>query len=131
LRSLDGPEYSRWMYVSDGEGSAIFALAQQAAPPWPHKSGYPLKTARSQFVAGFDGSAFFNVLFGNKALGKFIVFGRRNFIDQTILNVLNTKNVDYRGVVPKLEYIGGHGAQARFVVPDPYAVIETVLQIAG
>ena len=34
------------MYVSDGEGSAIFVLAQKAAPPKPHKSRYPLKTAR-------------------------------------------------------------------------------------
>lgn len=85
----------------------------------------------ARIVAGFDGSAFFNVLFGDKTLGKFIVFGRRNFIDQTILNILSTKNVDYQGVVPKLEYVGGHGAQARFVAPDPYAVIETVLQVAG
>lgn len=82
----------------------------------------------AKYVAGFDGSAFFNVLFGEKALGKFIIFGRRNFIEKTITNVLNKKKVNYQCFVPELKYVGGNGAQARFFVPDPYVIIETVLQ---
>lgn len=58
----------------------------------------------SDIVAGFDGSAFFSLLFAKNIPGKFIVFNRRKYIPQTLTYVLQKRNIKFEQHVFDIEH---------------------------
>lgn len=83
--------------------------------PQQHRVIDQIKTiSASEYVAGLDGSAFFNVLLSKRILGKVFVFSRRNFIPKILPRIFSLKNIEHEFHIPQATYVSGKKAGANF-----------------
>jgi len=78
----------------------------------------------ADIVAGFDGSAFFSILFSEEIRSKFFVFNRRPHIPKTISYVFQKRNVEFELHNFDVEYIAGEMAWSCYNHPAPEKIIE-------
>jgi len=78
----------------------------------------------ADIVAGFDGSAFFSLLFSKQVRSKFYIFNRRPKIPETIKYVFQRRHVEFELHDFDIEYICGKGAWAYYNHPAPEKIIE-------
>jgi hypothetical protein len=85
----------------------------------------------SDVVAGFDGSAFFSLLFAKEIYGKFIIFNRRKHIPETIHYALERRHIEFKLCTFDVECISGniYNADADYSHSEPDKVIN-VLEIS-
>lgn len=74
--------------------------------------------ASADQVAGFEGSAFYSVLFSQNISGKFFVFSRRGSIPVMLEYVLQRKKVDYQTFLFPLVHVSGNGIHKRNSLAD-------------
>lgn len=79
----------------------------------------------AEIVAGFDGSAFLNVLLTEGVRGRFIIFGRRQRVEAAIIRFLEQKGVPLASHVPHVVDALGDGSDYLYYLPD----IEEVLDV--
>ena len=78
----------------------------------------------ADIVAGFDGSAFFSLLFSKEVYSKFFIFNRRPKIPETIPYVFQKRHVEFELHDFDVEYICGKGAWAYYNHPAPEKIIK-------
>ncbi len=78
----------------------------------------------SAIVAGFDGSAFFPLLFATKIHGKFFVFNRRLTIPQTLPYIFTRRNLGFEQGIFDLEPVDTEWPVALYHHPAPMEIIE-------
>jgi len=78
----------------------------------------------AHIVAGFDGSAFFSILFSEDICSKFYIFNRRPHIPKAIPYVFQKRNVKFELHNFDLEYVAGEMAWACYNHPAPEKVLE-------
>lgn len=74
--------------------------------------------AGSGLVAGFSGTAFFNVLLAEQVHGRFLVIGRSARVNPTIPFFLEQKKARHEEHAFPVQYSSGTGAGQRFLMPD-------------
>ncbi|MDR2603908.1 MAG: glycosyltransferase family 61 protein [Desulfovibrio sp.] len=80
----------------------------------------------SDVVAGFDGSAFFSLLFAKEIRSKFIVFNRRRDIPKTIPYVFQKRNVEFNQYIFDLQPINEEWPVSLFYHSEPNKLIEVL-----
>jgi hypothetical protein len=81
----------------------------------------------AEHVAGFDGSAFLNVLLARKISGRFTIFGRQNSIGDINLLAVRRKGIACETYVPEVVPVSGEGAATRWFLPRPESVLDVLL----
>ena len=84
----------------------------------------------ADIVAGFDGSAFFSLLFSKDICSKFYIFNRRPHIPKTIPYVLHKRKVQFELHNFDVEYIAGEGAWAYYNHLAPDKIVEILNNIS-
>jgi hypothetical protein len=84
---------------------------------------------KADIVAGFDGSAFFSLLFSKDIYSKFYIFNRRQHIPRTLPYVFEKRNVQFALHNFDLEYIAGEGACAYYNHPAPEKIIDVLKEL--
>lgn len=72
----------------------------------------------AKYVAGFDGSAFYSLLFAAGIRGRFFVFSRRNAVPDMLRYVLNRRQLPFEEHVLKAEFLSGWNAASRYSIPE-------------
>lgn len=80
----------------------------------------------AEYVAGFDGSAFFTTLLAREIKGHFIVFGRRKVVVSSIPHMLSKKNVSFEQHIPTVNLVQEQGAASLFFLPDIHEVVDVL-----
>ncbi|MDR1685132.1 MAG: glycosyltransferase family 61 protein [Desulfovibrio sp.] len=78
----------------------------------------------ADIVAGFDGSAFFSLLFSEKIRGRFLVFNRRRGIPETLLYVFRKRHIAFEQYIFVLEPVKEKWPVSLFYHPEPEKVID-------
>jgi hypothetical protein len=83
----------------------------------------------AEHVAGFDGSAFLNVLLAKKISGRFAIFGRHNYIADFNLLAVRLKGVACETYLPEVVEVGGEGMGVgrHWFLPRPESVLDVLL----
>lgn len=78
----------------------------------------------AEYVAGFDGSAFFTAFFIRDIVSKYIVFSRRNGEIDSLTCLFEQKSIPYEYHVLPVEPVSGHGGATQYHMPDPQALLD-------
>jgi hypothetical protein len=81
----------------------------------------------AEIVAGFDGSAFFSLLFAEKIRGRFFIFNRRRDIPETLPYVFRKRHVAFEEHVFVLESVKEEWPVSLFYHPEA----DTLVDILG
>lgn len=85
-----------------------------------------LLVSSADFVAGFDGSAFYSVLFARRVHGHFLIFSRRNVAVKMLTHILLQKGISFKNHIFPVQWVSGEEALARFSMPDYAQVVEVL-----
>jgi capsular polysaccharide biosynthesis protein len=83
----------------------------------------------AEYIAGFDGSAFYSILFTKKCRAKIFIFSRRKEIPQEIPYALTKKNVEHEEFVFPLAWLSEEGTASRCVLKKPELLIDVLKSI--